>query len=68
MSKRIEHIISDERIAKEIELLKAVCSDQPSDFELIQQLLKIQRNKLLLNRKRGLKDDIERVIEKHLHD
>lgn len=27
----------------------------------------MQKNKALLNRKRGLKDDMERVIEKHLY-
>lgn len=56
----------DEKIQKEIELLKSVCNDGSSDFELINELLIMQRNKALLNRKRGLKDDMERVIEKYL--
>ena len=55
-----------EKIQKEIDLLKSVCNDQPSDFDLIQELLIMQKNKALLNRKRGLKDDMERVIEKYL--
>ncbi len=55
-----------EKIQKEIDLLKSVCSDQPLDFDLIQELLIMQKNKALLNRKRGLKDDMERVIEKYL--
>lgn len=55
-----------EKIQREIDLLKSVCDDQPSDFDLIQELLIMQKNKALLNRKRGLKDDMERVIEKYL--
>lgn len=57
-----------EKIQKEIDLLKAVCEDRPSDFDLIQELLIMQKNKALLNRKRGLKDDMERVIEKYLSE
>ena len=57
---------NDEKIQKEIALLKGVCEDQTSDFDLIQELLIMQKNKALLNRKRGLKDDMERVIEKYL--
>lgn len=57
----------DAKIQKEIELLKSVCEEKPSDFDLIQELLIMQKNKALLNRKRGLKDDMERVIEKYLY-
>jgi DNA sulfur modification protein DndC len=57
---------NDEKILKEIALLKSVCNHQSEDFELIQELLTMQKNKALLNRKRGLKDDMERVIEKYL--
>ncbi len=56
-----------EKIQREIDLLKSVCNDEPSDFDLIQELLIMQKNKALLNRKRGLKDDMERVIEKYLN-
>ena len=55
-----------EKIQKEINLLKAVCADEPEDYDLITELLRLQRSKALLNRKRGLKDDIERVIEKYI--
>lgn len=55
-----------EKVQKEIDLLKSVCADEPSDYELITELLTLQRSKALLNRKRGLKDDIERVIEKYI--
>lgn len=56
----------NEQIRKELELLKKSCVDNPDDFELIQELLVLQKNKSLLNRKRGLKDDIENRIEEHL--
>jgi DNA sulfur modification protein DndC len=64
--KEIDMKKNDEKIQKEIALLKSVCIDQTSDFDLIQELLIMQKNKALLNRKRGLKDDMERVIEKYL--
>lgn len=52
---------------KEFDLLKSVCDGSETDFKLIQELLILQKNKALLNRKRGLKDDMERVIEKYLY-
>jgi len=63
----IDMKVKDEKIQKEIDLLKNVCKDNSSDFELIQELLIMQKNKALLNRKRGLKDDMERVIEKYIN-
>lgn len=66
-NKEMEQITNDERVRREIDLLKNVCSENPSDFDLIQELLIMQKNKALLNRKRGLKDDMERVIEKYLY-
>ena len=65
--KEIEMEKHIEKIQKELNLLRSVCTDVPSDYELILELLTLQRNKALLNRKRGLKDDIERVIEKYLN-
>jgi len=51
---------------KELELLKKSCKENPKDFELIQELLTLQKNKSLLNKKRGLKDDIEKRIEQYI--
>jgi DNA sulfur modification protein DndC len=65
-NKEIEMKTNDEKLQKEIDLLKDVCEDNPADYDLIQELLIMQKNKALLNRKRGLKDDMERVIEKYL--
>jgi DNA sulfur modification protein DndC len=66
-NKEIDMKTNDEKLQKEIDLLKDVCIGNPSDYDLIQELLIMQRNKALLNRKRGLKDDMERVIEKYLY-
>ena len=56
----------NEKKEKELELLKKSCQENPQDFELIQELLTLQKNKSLLNRKRGLKGDIETRIEEYL--
>jgi DNA sulfur modification protein DndC len=56
----------DEKIRKEIELLKSVCNDESSDYEIIQELLEVQKSKAFLIRKKGLKDDIDNVIEKYI--
>lgn len=56
----------NEKKEKELELLKKSCKNKPEDFELIQELLTLQKNKSLLNRKRGLKEDIETRIEEYL--
>jgi DNA sulfur modification protein DndC len=51
---------------KEMDLLKKSCDKKPQNFDLIQELLTLQKNKSLLNRKRGLKDDIETRIEEYI--
>ncbi|MRN04759.1 DNA phosphorothioation system sulfurtransferase DndC [Riemerella anatipestifer] len=56
----------NEKKEKELELLRKTCEKNPRDFELIQELLTLQKNKSLLNRKRGLKEDIETRIEEYL--
>lgn len=58
----------NEKHEKELELLKKSCEDNPTDFDLIQELLTLQKNKSLLNRKRGLKEDIENRIEEYLKE
>lgn len=56
----------NEKKEKEMELLKKKCENNPRDFELIQELLTLQKNKSLLNKKRGLRDDIENRIEEYI--
>ncbi len=65
-NKTLQMKLNDEKLQKEIKLLKSVCSENLRDYDLIQELLTLQKNKALLNRKHGLKDDMEKVIEKYL--
>lgn len=58
---------NNEKVQKEIDLLKSVCENNPENYDLIQELLTLQKNKSLLNRKRGLKSDIETRIENYLN-
>ncbi len=54
---------NNEKIRQEHDLLKKVCQDAPDDFDLIQKMLVLQKNKSLLNKKKGLRDDLEKQIE-----
>jgi len=56
----------EEKLRKEEELLKKACNGNEGDFALIQDLLKLQKTKTLMIRKRGLQDDIKNIIEQHL--
>lgn len=56
----------NEKRERELQILKNNCKNTPHNFELIQELLTLQKNKSLLNKKRGLKDDIETRIEEYL--
>ena len=52
-------------ILKEKKLLKKVCKNN-EEFELINNLLKAQKNKVLLVRKTGLQKDIENLIDEYI--
>ena len=56
----------EEKFKREEQLLRDVCADAPGDFELIQELLTLQKNKSLMKRKHNLKDELERHVELHL--
>ena len=47
----------------EAELMKEVCKDNIEEGELIEQLLLLQKSKSLMQRRRGLKGEIESRIE-----
>jgi DNA sulfur modification protein DndC len=51
----------------ENELLKEICNENKSDCELINSLLRTQKNRLLLANRKGLQKDIEHVLEEHLY-
>lgn len=57
----------EEKFRKEEELLKKSCKKSPNDFELIQNLLSIQKTKTLMLRKRGLQNDIENRISEFIN-
>ena len=44
-------------------LLEKACAEQPEHFQLIQELLALQKNKVLLMRKYGLSTDLESRLE-----
>ena len=56
-----------ENVKKEKLLLKEVCQTNERDYELINDLLKAQRNRILLVNRRGLQKDIENVLEESLY-
>ena len=56
----------EDKFWQEEELLRQVCADQPEDFDLIQQSLKVLKTKTLMVKKRGLQNDIEHLLELHL--
>ena len=56
------------KIREDEALLREVCQDNPDHFGLIQQTMKVLQAKSLLIRKRGLHDDIEKVLDNYLHE
>lgn len=62
-SKELDMNKQDENFRKEEELLKEVCEND-EQFSLIQDHLALSKNKALLTKKRGLKEDLERRIKK----
>lgn len=49
-------------------LLEKSCSDNPKHFTLIQELLALQKNKVLLMRKYGLQTDLESRLENYIKE
>lgn len=56
----------EQKFKQEEELLKQTCTKKPDDFNLIQDLLTIQKGKTLMLKKRGFQSDIETRIEDFL--
>lgn len=54
----------EEKYRQEDELLKKSCNEDEKQFELIKDLLAIQKTKTLLIRKRGLQSDLDERITK----
>jgi len=49
-------------------LLEKACKDNPNHFQLIQELLALQKNKVLLMRKYGLATDLEARLESYIKE
>lgn len=56
----------DGKLKKELDLLKNACAGKDENFRLIQELLGLQKQKALLSRKRGLRNEIAQVVEKYV--
>ncbi|WNJ17168.1 DNA phosphorothioation system sulfurtransferase DndC [Pontibacter sp. G13] len=54
-------------LKRERELLKEVCIDNPEDVKLINNLLKAQKNKMLLVKKQGLQTDLEDLLQEYVN-
>ncbi len=54
---------ADERLIREKELLKDVCGENTKDFELINELLSLQKTRTILMNSRGLQTDLENRLK-----
>ena len=64
--KEIDMSKINSNLQKEMDLLKKACADDENDFDLIKDLLQLERNKMLMRRKHGLLFDLESKIDEHL--
>lgn len=64
--KQIEIEGETESLRKEKEILKECCSTE-EHYQMINNMLKAQRNKILLVKKRGLQNDIEDILDEYLY-
>ncbi len=55
------------RLKHENDLLQGVCNENEGHFELINDLLSLQKNKVLLMNKKGLQKDLENRLEEFIY-
>jgi DNA sulfur modification protein DndC len=63
------HIDMSKRVLKmreEEQLLREVCSDSPDQFDLIQNAVKLVKSKSIMVKKRGMQNDIEKLLDDYL--
>jgi len=65
IGKNIELNEVGENIKKEKQLLKQNCEDE-SEFNLVNKLLKTQKNKILLTNRWGLQNDIDNLLDEEI--
>ncbi|MFJ1329704.1 DNA phosphorothioation system sulfurtransferase DndC [Capnocytophaga canimorsus] len=56
----------NELVKKEEELLLSACKDDKKQFRLIQDLLKLEKAKTIMMKRRGLLEDIEKRFKQHI--
>ncbi|MFK8295757.1 DNA phosphorothioation system sulfurtransferase DndC [Capnocytophaga canimorsus] len=56
----------NELVKKEEELLLSACKDDKKQFKLIQDLLKLEKAKTIMVKRRGLLEDIEKRFKQHI--
>jgi DNA sulfur modification protein DndC len=59
--------VGDDNLVREKELLKESCKGNPEDFELINDLLALQKTKTILMNNRGLQNVLENRLEQFAH-
>ncbi|QHT72092.1 DNA phosphorothioation system sulfurtransferase DndC [Rhodocytophaga rosea] len=59
---------ANEKILREKEALKQACNGNQKDFELINELLALQKTKTILMNNRGLQNDLENRLEKFVKE
>ncbi len=55
-----------DQLVFEKQLLKEACTQHPEDVKLIEELLELQRSKILMVKTRGLNNDLENHLEKYV--
>ncbi len=57
---------SDEAIQEEQGLLRKICNKHRVDYEIIKNLLKAEKNRMLLMNKRGIQKDLENILYEYV--
>lgn len=58
---------NEEQKKKENNILQSICKKNPEHVQLINDMLELQKSKTLMQKKRGLADDLENQLERFLN-
>ncbi|MFD2524160.1 DNA phosphorothioation system sulfurtransferase DndC [Emticicia soli] len=61
-------IETNDKVLEEKTLLKEICKENPKDFELLNDLLALQKTRTILMNNRGLQTDLENKLENHIQN
>lgn len=64
--KQIDMSKYEEQFEQEHQLLKEACGDNLENVQLIEDLLKVQKTKMLLRRKHGLNNELENTLDQFI--